>query len=126
MVLIDANIVLRYLLDDHPELSEKATQILETEQTVLLIEVACEVVYVLQKVYQVERPLITEQLTDLLIDGKVYVEQSEVFIAALHCYGKSRLDFVDTLLWAYRKVEQQTVMTFDKKLQIALNKLDSI
>lgn len=49
MSIVDANIVLRYLLDDHAELSEKAAAILERQTVTLPIEVACEVVYVLQK-----------------------------------------------------------------------------
>jgi len=53
MVIVDANIVLRYLLDDHPVLSPKAADILEQHSVTLPIEAACEVVYVLQKVYKV-------------------------------------------------------------------------
>jgi predicted nucleic acid-binding protein len=44
MVIVDANIVLRYLLDDHPELSPKAADILEQHSVTLPIEAACEVV----------------------------------------------------------------------------------
>ena len=50
MSIVDANVVLRYLLDDHPDLSAKAADILEQNTVTLPIEVACEVVYVLQKV----------------------------------------------------------------------------
>ena len=50
MSIVDANIILRYLLDDHTELSPRAAEILEQETPILPIEVACEVVYVLQKV----------------------------------------------------------------------------
>ncbi len=55
MSLIDANVVLRYLLDDHAELSVRAAEILEQHTVTLPIEVACEVVYVLQKVYAIVR-----------------------------------------------------------------------
>jgi predicted nucleic acid-binding protein len=48
MSLVDANVVLRYLLDDHVELSAKAQEILEQQVVTLPMEVACEVVYVLQ------------------------------------------------------------------------------
>jgi len=50
MSIVDANIILRYVLDDHVELSPKAAEILEEQQTATLtLEVACEVIYVLQK-----------------------------------------------------------------------------
>jgi hypothetical protein len=42
-------------LDDHAELSPKAAEILEQYAVTLPMEAACEVVYVLQKVYAVER-----------------------------------------------------------------------
>ena len=45
MSIVDANIVLRYLLDDHAELSPKAAEILEQQLVTLPVEVACEVVY---------------------------------------------------------------------------------
>lgn len=49
MSLVDANIVLRYLLDDHAELSPQAADILERHSVTLPVEVGCEVVYVLQR-----------------------------------------------------------------------------
>jgi hypothetical protein len=42
-----ANIILRYILNDHEELSEKAAEILENNEVTLKIEVAREVTYVL-------------------------------------------------------------------------------
>jgi len=54
MSLVDANVILRYILDDHPELSTTAATIIEQQTVTLPIEVACEVVFVLQKVYAVD------------------------------------------------------------------------
>ncbi len=51
MPLVDANIVLRYILNDHPQLSQQAADVLEQQTVIAPIEVVCEVVYVLQKVY---------------------------------------------------------------------------
>jgi predicted nucleic-acid-binding protein len=67
MSVVDANIILRYLLDDHAELSPKAAEILEHQTVNLPIEVACEVVYVLQKVYAVDRKEIRQQLGNLVL-----------------------------------------------------------
>lgn len=124
MSMVDANIVLRYLLDDHAELSAKAADILEQEKVVLPIEAACEVVYVLQKVYAVAREEIRQLLTDLLTEALVAMEKPEVFIKALEYYGSSTLDFVDTLLCAYHTVEGQKVFTFDNKLNQFIQRAD--
>lgn len=117
MSVVDANVILRYVLDDHAELSPRAAEILEQEQTVTLpLEVACEVVYVLQKVYSVERKDIQHQLSNLLHGQLVTMEKAAVFLAALKQYSTSTLDFVDALLWAYHAVERQDIYTFDHKL----------
>jgi predicted nucleic-acid-binding protein len=116
MSLVDANIVLRYLLDDHPELSPRASEILEQQQVTLPIEAACEVVYVLQKVYEVSRDTIVEQLTLLVQDELVSMEKPAAFLKALECYSRNGLDFVDCLLWGYHITERQDIFTFDKKL----------
>lgn len=116
MSLVDANVVLRYLLDDHTELSAKAAEILEKHSVTLPVEVGCEVVYVLQKVYGVGRKEIQQQLGELLDEGLVTMENPAIFLKALECYGDSTLDFVDTLLWAYQILERQEIFTFDNRL----------
>lgn len=116
MSIVDANIILRYILDDHAELSPKAADILEQQSVTLPMEAACEVVYVLQKVYSVDRKTIQQQMTDLLNEALVTMDKPDVFLKALEYYSTSRLDFVDTLLCAYHTVEQQEIFTFDKKL----------
>lgn len=100
MSMVDTNIVLRYLFDDHTELSPKSAEILEQQVATLPIEAACEVVYVLQKVYAVDRKTIQQQLTSLLNEALVTMDKPEVFVKALEYYGSSTLDFVDTLLCA--------------------------
>ena len=117
MSLVDANVVLRYLLDDHLELSPRAAEILELNSVMMPIEVGCEVVYVLQKVYSVGRADIQLQLRALLEEGLVGMEKPAVFLRALELYADSTLDFVDTLLWAYQMLEGHVVYTFDSKLQ---------
>lgn len=125
MSLVDANIILRYLLDDHDELSPKAAEILEQQIVTLPMEVACEVVYVLQKVYRVERQEIRQQLRNLLNENLTVMEKPAVFLMALDCYGTSTLDFVDCLLVAYHIVEKETVFTFDSKLHKLIQSKDT-
>ncbi|WP_201218902.1 hypothetical protein [Halochromatium roseum] len=74
--------VLRYLLEDHAELSPRAAEILEQQQVTLPIEVACEVVYVLQKVYSVERDTISQRLTELVSEGLVRMDKLAKVIKA--------------------------------------------
>ena len=122
MTIVDANIILRYVLDDQEELSTKAAQILENNQVTLPIAVACEVVFVLQKVYEVERDKIQEVLKGLVEEELVFLEKPELLLKVLDCYRETRFDFVDCLLWAYSQVDSEIVFTFDKKLDKYIKK----
>ncbi len=117
MAISDANVILRYILNDHEELSEKATEIIENNAITLPIEVACEVVFVLQKVYQVERQTIQQVFRQLIEEDLVFFYEPELLMKALDCYAQTKLDFVDCLLWAYHEVENEVIFTFDLKLK---------
>ncbi|ABP65738.1 hypothetical protein Csac_0084 [Caldicellulosiruptor saccharolyticus DSM 8903] len=53
--LIDANVILRFLLNDIAELNQIAKEIIKNNEVLILNEVVAEIVYVLEKVYKVER-----------------------------------------------------------------------
>lgn len=116
MKIADANIVLRYLLNDHEELSEKATVIIENNEVLLPNEVIAEIVYVLEKVYEVKNEEISDILLELFKYTHIVVDDIDVLEEAFLLFGKRRLDFVDTLLYAYNKVKGHQIYTFDKKL----------
>lgn len=68
--LIDANVILRYLLGDHPKYSKKAKEVIE-EGAYTLPEVIAEVVYVLNGVYKVTRSEIRDTLVEVSFDKKL-------------------------------------------------------
>ena len=55
MVLVDANVILRHVLKDNAEMAQKVEDLLKTNKVYVGFEVIAEVVYVLEKVYKVER-----------------------------------------------------------------------
>ena len=111
--LIDANVILRYLLNDDVIQSEKATMII-TEGAYTLSEVIAEVVYVLQGVYKVGRPQIKETLTALF--DEIYIENEPIIKEALKLYADEKIDYVDGILVARARYLNEPVFTFDKKL----------
>ena len=117
MKIIDANIILRYLLNDNDELSAKAATIIEDNEVLLPNEVIAEVVYVLEKVYNVKNEEICDTLLALFKYKNFTVDDFEVLEEALLLFSRRRIDFVDTLLYAYNKVKGYQVFTFDKKLK---------
>ena len=121
MKIADTNIVLRYILKDHPELSPRAAELIEQNDIFLPTEIVCEVAYVLQKVYQMPKSDIRTILQRLFDNGLITVEKPFLFRKALDVYAIKNLDIVDAFLCAYRVLEEREVVTFDEKLQKCLN-----
>ncbi len=119
--MIDANVILRFLLDDHPEMADEAERIINAGAETLP-EVIAEVVYVLQGVYKMPRKEIKECILGVL--SEVDISHYAVLMEALHIYEKHNLDFVDCILAAYRCVENKEIFTFDKKLNKLLSVLN--
>ncbi len=114
MVILDANMILRYLLNDNAEMAEHAENLIENKTVEVTTEVIAEVVYVLKGVYQLERNEIVNVLISFL--GNVTCQSSEILHLALETFGKVNLDFVDCVLYAYNKIDGSEIATFDKKL----------
>lgn len=113
MVLIDANVILRYLLCDHEEMAKKARQVI-MGGAYTTTEVLAEVVYVLAGVYHAERDTIRAWLTDFM--DEIMMDNKSAILVALHVYAETRLDFVDCVLIGYHRVFGKQIYTFDKKL----------
>lgn len=111
--LIDANVILRYLLGDHPVMSESARQIIRNG-AFTVPEVIAEVVYVLKGVYHVERRKIGETLADFL--DEIEIDNKDVIKEALYLFGDTLLDFVDCILIARHRILKEEIASFDKKL----------
>lgn len=70
-------------------------------------------------VYHAGRKTIADTLEVFL--SEIYVANRSSLRYAIRLYRESKLDFVDCVLAGYHHVENQTVCTFDKKLQRALS-----
>ncbi|HOV39042.1 MAG TPA: PIN domain-containing protein [Spirochaetales bacterium] len=115
LTVIDANIVLRYLLDDIPDQADKAAKLIEKQKVLIPHEVLAEVVYVLSGVYSVDRTEIASALRNFLAQSTVHVTKKDVASVAIDLYGSSRLDFVDCLLVGWHHAGRK-VATFDQEL----------
>lgn len=118
MQLIDANVILRYLLNDHPEMSMKAQKVVENG-AYTKPEIVAEVVYVLKGVYQATRTEINLYIKIML--RSIHCTDSAAIEFAINLYAQVSLDFVDCLLIAYHSLYNESVFTFDKKVNKLLN-----
>ena len=104
------------MLFDNAELSEKASQILENNNVFIPFEVAAEIVYVLEKVYNVERDEISRSMKEFFAGDNIHTYDFDVLSKALDIFSSKKIDFVDTLLCGYSLIRGNEVRTFDKEI----------
>ena len=117
MVLIDANAIIRIIINDNKEMARKVTGFISENQVLARNEVLAEIVYVLQKVYKIDKIRICNFLFDLIENDIIKVENKDIIKFALDIFGNRSLDFVDCLLYSYHSVNGNEVFTFDKTLR---------
>jgi predicted nucleic-acid-binding protein len=119
--IVDANVILRYLLSDHAELSPKAREFFDGvragERGAYVPEsVVVECVYVMQRIYQVPRAEIAEKLTALLGFRGISGDQVPLLRSALALYAQTNVSFVDALIAAIAAAKHLPVETYDQDL----------
>lgn len=114
MVYADANIIVRYIINDDETMANKAESVINDGSLFVLPEVFAEVVYVLTKVYGIDRISVADTMKELL--SFVSTSIPSVMQKSFENYRETKLDFVDCILAAYKLVEGKEILTFDKKL----------
>jgi predicted nucleic-acid-binding protein len=117
MRYVDANIILRYILEDHENLSPAAKAIVEAGDIFVTTEVLAEVVYVLAGVYEIKRDDVKKSIGAFISDSDCGFVNRAVIEKSLDIYSEKSLDFVDCVLAAYAIVDGAEVETFDRKLR---------
>lgn len=117
-VLLDANVLLRFLLDDHPTLSPRARQVFSAAASgeivlVLTDLVLAEAVWVLSSFYKLERSDIALQLSTFLGLAGMECANLELIQDSLSRYAQTNCDFADCYLAAIAAANQVRLASFD-------------
>ena len=120
-VLLDTNIVIRFLTKDGGEHYEYAKSIFrdiaEKKFEVELLDVIiAEIVYVLHSFYKHTKEDIASTLKDLFAQDAIYIEKKFIILEALDIFAKKNIDFADAILCAKKNLESYEVMSFDKDI----------
>ena len=115
-ILLDANAVLRHLLNDIPAQADQTSEAIQAGAEVTP-EVIAECVYVLTGVYELPRSVTSDALIRFL--EEVSCERDRILTKALQLFADTKFDFVDCILLASNQLTGQPVLTFDKKLRTA-------
>ena len=115
---LDSSVIVRYLTDDPPAMAERAAQIIETEEELILSElVLVETAYVLESVYRIERREVVEALQALVLRRNLHPHQlsKAAALQALElCRGSRRHSFGDAFQWALaRNSASRRIYSFD-------------
>lgn len=119
---IDANVILRYLLSDHPEHSESARNMLRGIETgarrVLCDPITLsEVVFTLKSWYAMPRERISDGLLGLLQEPGFLMPDKHLYAHALRLFGTSVPHFGDACACAVALAEcEGRLYSFDRKL----------
>jgi predicted nucleic-acid-binding protein len=104
-------------------MANKVNKLISSSKVSVRYEVMAEVIYVLEKVYTMPRSEISEGIKVFIEVPNVETETKEVVLLALETYANMKIDFVDCLLYGFKAVCGNDIFTFDKKLNLLIEKL---
>lgn len=120
---LDANLVLRWLLDDIPSQTNAVDQLLSSGEQCYLPDVALiEAVFVLERSLGLTRDLVADYLGVLIAHGSIALDRRTWHQAADHYRAHPKLSIADCYLAAHTAAAGTTPLyTFDKKLATQLD-----
>ena len=116
MISLDTNVVLRFLLDDVPEQTQKATKAIENNKVYVTDVVVVEVIYVLEKAMLLGRQDVVKLVTDFLGFASVVHEPYFLLETIAFYEHNPSLSIVDCYAAAEAKTYHNQLATFDKQL----------
>lgn len=121
MIGLDTNVVIRYLVQDDKKQSAVASRFIEKSLTTdapgyINHIILCEIVWVLQRCYSVNKQQVREIIEGLLTTKQFIVEDVEVAWKALRSFDANNADFCDALIGQENTHSGcEHTVTFDKK-----------
>lgn len=116
--LVDANIVIRFLLNDDPKKSEAFANLLRKSTTPLVLPdvIFAEIIWVLTSYYKVPKQQIIQSLESLLAQDSIQANKN-MLGKSLIIYESFNIDYIDAYMVSY--VEERDlsgIYSYDKHL----------
>lgn len=117
--LVDTNVIVRYLVQDHEKHSRAAGKLFDACDRgdlilVVLPVVLAECVFVLESFYGHPRADVASALGRLISSPGIEIREVAVHLDALNRYKRTKAHFVDCLVAATAVAEHLPVSTFDQ------------
>jgi predicted nucleic-acid-binding protein len=118
MIGLDTNVIVRYVMQDDPKQSQKATRLIEALSAdapgfVPLVAIV-EIVWVLTSCYDLKRDQVALAIDGILRTKEFIIDRTEQVAQALRVYKAGSADFADSLIErSATSAGCERVMTFD-------------
>lgn len=118
MIGLDTNVLVRYIMQDDPKQSPKATRLIESlgsdEPGFVPLVAVVELVWVLSSSYGLNRDQVAEALDLLMRSKELVVDRADLVLQAQRRFAKGGADFADCLIERIAHAQGcQATMTFD-------------
>lgn len=122
VIVLDTNVILRYLLKDHIEHFQQAQQVMlnviSGKITVYVPDsVLAECIYVLLKFYKVPKTKVCEILIAFLSYQGISQINRDILIDSLKLFSAHHIDIVDAIVYATANYQQWQVFSFDQDMK---------
>ena len=102
MIALDTNVLVRYVMQDDPRQSARATRLIESltaeDPGFVPVVALVELVWVLSGSYALNRAQVTTVLETLLRSKELVVDRADLVTQALQRFSASHADFADALI----------------------------
>jgi predicted nucleic-acid-binding protein len=102
MIGLDTNVLVRYVMQDDPKQSQKASRLIESltpdAPGFVPLVALIELVWVLTSCYDLTREQVAQALDGLLRAKETVLERAEQVSQALRTFGSTGADFADCLI----------------------------
>jgi len=117
---LDTSYVVRYLVNDPPDMAQKAADIIDGDEILVLSEIVLlETAYVLTSVYSVPRAAVVDSLTELVQRANLRLAnlpKARALEALQLCRNSGRVSFADALIWAQAlDTGAERIYAFDRR-----------
>jgi len=128
MIFIDANVFIRYFVSDDSYKSKKVEELFqkivigETESFTNQMVIA-EIVWVLDKFYNMDKQLICDNIEFILNTPNLKVKEKNILSKSVDIYRNSNIDFIDAYNYSYILInDADSIFSYDSHF----DKLESI
>lgn len=129
-VLIDTNIIVRYLVGDLPDKQKDVEQMFlnaekENIKYLVLDQIIIETIFVLTKVYKLDKSICVKVIVEMLELACIDIE-TNLIIESMNIYLDENIEIVDAYMITYALQNNIGLQSFDKKALNVWKKLANI